>query len=114
MHRLGGFWLDWCFDSGRGLRLAAFFSSRALGLQGPFGCTRGLADDDHLRFAGGWSGEGDGGAGEFDGEGGADARILRGPDGAAVLLHDGAADGEAEAGAAFLAGVGEVDLVEAL
>ena len=36
------------------------------------------------------------------------------PDGAAVLLHDAAADGEAEAGAALLAGVGGFDLLEAI
>src|SRR5271154_6214658 len=37
-----------------------------------------------------------------------------GPDAAAVLGDDAAADGEAEAGAAHGAGVGGVDLVEAL
>ena len=37
-----------------------------------------------------------------------------GPDGAVVLRDDGAADGKAETGAAFLAGVGGLDLAEAV
>lgn len=47
-------------------------------------------------------------------EGGALAEGAGGPDAASVLVDDGAADGEAEAGAAHGAGVGGVDLVEAL
>ena len=42
------------------------------------------------------------------------AEVALGPDGAAVLLDDAAADGEAEAGAALLAGVGWLDLLEAI
>ena len=53
-----------------------------------------------------------GGQGEV--EGGAFAEGAGGPDAAAVLGDDGAADGEAEAGAAHGAGVGGVDLLEAL
>ena len=53
-----------------------------------------------------------GGQGEV--EGGAVAGLAGGPDAAAVLVDDGAADGEAEAGAAHGAGVGGVDLLEAL
>src|SRR6185312_3897797 len=60
-------------------------------------------------------GGGEGGAfGEEDAEDGALHAVLLGPDAAAVLLDDGAADGEAEAGAAFLAGIGGVDLLEAI
>ena len=57
-------------------------------------------------------GGGAGGQGEV--EGGALAEGAGGPDAASVLGDDGAADGEAEAGAAHGAGVGGVDLVEAL
>ena len=42
------------------------------------------------------------------------ADVALGPDGAAVLLNDAAADGEPESGAAFLAGVGGFDLTEAV
>jgi hypothetical protein len=52
--------------------------------------------------------------GESEVEGGAFAQGAGGPDVAAVLGDDGAADGEAEAGAAHGAGVGGVDLLEAL
>src|SRR5712675_472292 len=54
------------------------------------------------------------GAGKHDVEGGAEAEVALRPDGAAVLLDDAAADGEAEAGAALLAGVGGLDLLEAV
>src|SRR5882757_5495189 len=54
------------------------------------------------------------GAGKHDVESGAEAEVALGPDGARVLLDDAAADGEAEAGAAFLAGVGGLDLLEAI
>ncbi len=54
------------------------------------------------------------GAGEHNVEGGAGAEVALGPDGAAVLLDDAAADGEAEAGAALLAGVGGLNLLEAV
>ena len=47
-------------------------------------------------------------------EAGALARGAGGPDAAAVLADDAAADGEAEAGASHEAGVGGVDLLEAL
>ncbi len=57
---------------------------------------------------------GAGGAGQHDVEGGADADVALRPDGAAVLLDDAAADGQAEAGAAFLAGVGGFYLLEAV
>ena len=55
-----------------------------------------------------------GGAGEHDVDGGAGAEVALRPDGAAVLLDDAAADCEAETGAAFLAGVGGLDLLEAV
>jgi len=55
-----------------------------------------------------------GGAGEHDVERGSGAEVALCPDGAAVLLDDGAADGEAEAGSAFLASVGGLDLLEAI
>ena len=54
------------------------------------------------------------GAGKHDVKGGPEAKVALGPDGAAVLLDDAAADGEAEAGATFLAGVGWLDLLEAV
>src|SRR6185503_6575163 len=41
-----------------------------------------------------------------------DAEVALGPDGAGVLLHDAAADGEAESGASLLAGVGRLNLLE--
>ena len=54
------------------------------------------------------------GAGKHHVERGAGAEVALRPDGAAVLLDDAAADGEAEAGAALLAGVGGFDLLEAV
>ena len=51
---------------------------------------------------------------EGERERGALARLALGPDPPAVLLDEAAADGEAEAGAALLARVGGVDLLEAL
>ena len=57
---------------------------------------------------------GSGGAGEHHVERGAGAEVALSPDGATVLLDDAAADGEAQAGAAFLAGVGGLDLLEAV
>ena len=57
---------------------------------------------------------GAGGAGKHDVERGAEAEVALCPDGAAVLLDDAAADGETEAGAALLAGVGGLDLLEAV
>ena len=57
---------------------------------------------------------GAGGAGKHDVERGSEAEVALRPDGAAVLLDDAAADGKAEAGAAFLAGVGGFDLLEAI
>ncbi len=57
---------------------------------------------------------GAGGAGKHDVESGSEAEVALSPDGAAVLLDDAAADGEAETGAALLAGVGGLDLLEAV
>ena len=54
------------------------------------------------------------GAGKHDVEGGSGTEVALGPDGAGVLLDDTAADGKTEAGSAFLAGVGGLDLLEAV
>ncbi len=53
-------------------------------------------------------------AGQHDVERRSGAEVALRPDGAAMLLDDAAADGEAEAGAALLAGVGGLDLLEAV
>ena len=55
-----------------------------------------------------------GGARKHDVEGDTDTEVALGPDGAAVLLDDAAADGEAEAGAALLAGIGGLNLLESV
>ncbi len=57
---------------------------------------------------------GTGRAGQHDVEAGADTDVALRPDGAAVLLDDAAADSEAQACAAFLAGVGGLYLLEAV
>ena len=57
---------------------------------------------------------GAGGAGKHDEERGSETKVALSPDGAAVLLDDAAADGEAEAGSALLTGVGGLDLLEAV
>ncbi len=80
-----------------------------------------VAEDDGAVDGGETGGDGRGsatglrrGQGKQEGGSGAAALLLVGfcPDAAVVLVDDGAADGEAEAGAAFLAGVGGFDLLE--
>ena len=73
---------------------------------GAFATWRGSSGSDDVGRAGG--------AGKHDVEGGSEAEVALRPDGAAVLLDDAAADREAEAGAALLAGVGGFDLLEAV
>ncbi len=57
---------------------------------------------------------GSGGAGDHDVESASGVEISLSPDGSAVLLDDGPADGEAETGAAFPPGIGGLNLVKAV
>ena len=88
---------------------------------GDHGANAGIVVADHDGAFAAWGKDcadghvgGAGGAREHDVEGGSGYEIALGPDGAAVLLDDAAADGEAEAGAALLARVGGLDLLEAI
>src|SRR5271170_1994547 len=109
---------DECLFAGRGFDDGVALAGEVLG---DHGADAGIvvADQDGAFAAGlGWSGKDDiggaGGAGKHDVEGGSGAEVALSPDGAGVLLNDAAADGEAEAGSAFLACVGGFDLLEAV
>ncbi len=78
-----------------------------------------VADED-ATFADGKDGSGNegvrraGGTRQHDVEGSAGTEVALRPDGSGVLLNDGSADGKAETGAALLASVGGLNLLETI